>query len=195
LSCHFSTTIDEPTNHLHEAAVKWLEDYLNGLSHQTVVCVSHDVDFLDNMCTDVIHYEKRETWGPYNKLVHYKGNMKEFEKHPASKNYFRELAKEKGPLGNLNRDDDHMLKFHFPDPGRLEGIKTSTQKFIEMESVDFRYPGNDFNQLTNINLKMSLSSRVVVLGANGAGALSQSSFVLLNIANCSILTNCLFMLF
>jgi elongation factor 3 len=165
---HLLVVVDEPTNHLHETAVKWLEDYLNNLSHQTVVCVSHDVDFLDNICTDVIHYEKRGNWA-YNKLVHYKGNMTDFAKQPASKNYFRELAKEKGPLGNLNMEDDGMMKFVFPEPGRLDGIKTSTQKFIEMENVDFRYPGADQNQLTNINLKMSLSSRIVVLGANGAG--------------------------
>jgi len=161
--------MDEPTNHLARGAVEWLTEYLNDLSHQTVLCVSHDVDFLNDTMTDVIHYENREVWGPYNKLVHYKGNMTEFAKHPQSKNYFRELAKEKGPLGNLNRDDDNMMKFVFPEPGRLDGIKTSTQKFIEMENVDFCYPGVDTNQLTDINLKMSLSSRVVVLGGNGAG--------------------------
>jgi elongation factor 3 len=61
------------------------------------------------------------------------------------------------------------LLFKFPEPGRLEGIKTSTQKFLEMAGVDFRYPGASQNQLTDINLKMSLSSRVAVLGANGAG--------------------------
>ena len=38
-----------------------------------------------------------------------------------------------------------------------------------MAGVDFRYPGASQNQLTDINLKMSLSSRVAVLGANGAG--------------------------
>lgn len=161
--------MDEPTNHLARGAVQWLTDYLNGLTEQTVLCVSHDVDFLDNTMSDIIHYENREQWGPYNKLVHYKGNMAEFAKHPQSKNYFRQLAKEKGPLGTLNQDDDGMLKFVFPEPGRLDGIKTSTQKFIEMENVDFRYPGADTNQLTGINLKMSLSSRVVVLGGNGAG--------------------------
>lgn len=129
------------------------------------------------MCTDVIHYEKRDVWGPYNKLVHYKGNMEEFAKHPQSRNYFRQLAKEKGPLGNLNRDDEDMLKFIFPEPGRLDGIKTSTQKFIEMENVDFQYAGSDVKQLTGINLKMSLSSRVVVLGANGAGKITRASII------------------
>ena len=61
------------------------------------------------------------------------------------------------------------LKFVFPNPGRLEGIRTSTQKFLEMENVDYAYPGAAVNTLNNVNLKMSLSSRVAVIGANGAG--------------------------
>lgn len=35
--------------------------------------MSHDSGFLDNVCTDIIHYEKR-------KLVRYKGNLSEFVK-------------------------------------------------------------------------------------------------------------------
>jgi elongation factor 3 len=121
------------------------------------VCVSHDSNFLENVCTDVIHYEQREVWGPYRKLVHYKGSMSHFVKlQPQAKHYF-ELA--------TTTD----LSFTFPEPGRLEGIKTSTQKFLEMEHVDFKYPGRDKNQLTGITLKMTLSTRVAVLGSNGAG--------------------------
>jgi elongation factor 3 len=150
--------LDEPTNHLAQGAVKWLTDYLNGLEHQTVLTVSHDTTFLENICTDIIHYEQRNVWGPYRRLVHYKGRMSDFVKvQPQAKHYF-ELA-----------TSEDSIKFIFPDPGRLEGVKTSTQKFLEMEGVDFRYPGREGNQLTNVNLKMSLSSRVVVLGANGAG--------------------------
>ena len=79
------------------------------------------------------------------------------ELQPQAKHYFE-----------LSTNDDG-LKFIFPEPGRLEGVKTSTQKILEMENVDFRYPGADKNQLNGVNLKMTLSSRVVVLGANGAG--------------------------
>jgi elongation factor 3 len=63
------------------------------------------------------------------------------------------------------------LKFVFPDPGRLEGVRTSTQKFLEMENVDYRYPGAQVNTLNDVTLKMSLSSRVAVIGANGSGML------------------------
>jgi ABC transporter len=108
--------------------------------------------------TDIIHYEQRSVWGPYRRLVHYKTKMSGFvELQPQAKHYF-ELA-----------TNDDGLKFNFPQPGRLEGVKTATQKFLEMEHVDFCYPGVDTNQLTDVNLKMSLSSRIVILGANGAG--------------------------
>lgn len=144
--------LDEPTNHLSESAVKWITNFLQGLTDQTVLVVSHDTQFLENVCTDVIHYEQRAVWGPYRRLVHYKGRMSEFcELQPQAKHYFE-----------LTSTDD--LKFDFPDPGRLEGVRTSTQKFLEMEHVEFRYPGSKQATLKDINLKMSLSSRVVVLG-------------------------------
>jgi elongation factor 3 len=148
--------LDEPTNHLDTTTVRWLEDYLKGLKDTTVVIVSHDTRFMESVCTDVIHYEQRSHWGPHRKLVHYKGKMSEFvQKQPQAKHYFELAASD--------------LVFKFPDPGRLEGIKTSTQRFLEMENVDYAYPGAEVNTLTGINLKMSLSSRVAILGANGAG--------------------------
>jgi elongation factor 3 len=149
--------LDEPTNHLDANTVQWLTDYLNGLDHTTVICVSHDTPFMENICTDVIHYEQRDVWGPYRKLVHYKGKMSAFvARQPQAKHYFE-----------LSTTDN--LKFVFPNPGRLEGVKTSTQKFLEMEHVDYAYPGAEKNTLNDVNLKMTLSSRVAVLGANGAG--------------------------
>ena len=142
--------MDEPTNHLSKSAIEWITNYLLTLTHQTVVIVSHDTTFLENVCTDVIHYEQRDVWGPYRRLVHYKTKMSEFvQLQPQAKHYF-ELA------------TTDQVKYVFPEPGRLEGVKTSTQKFLEMERVNFRYPGRERNTLTNIHLKMTLSSRVVV---------------------------------
>uniref|UniRef100_A0A7S2LGB8 ABC transporter domain-containing protein n=1 Tax=Leptocylindrus danicus TaxID=163516 RepID=A0A7S2LGB8_9STRA len=147
--------LDEPTNHLDTKTVQWLTNYLLGLTDTTVVTVSHDTAFMEDICTDVIHYEKRDGW-IHRKLVNYRGTMSAFvKKQPQAKHYF-ELA-------------TTDLKFKFPDPGRLEGVRTSTQTFLEMGGVNFRYPGCDQYQLTDVNLKLTLSSRVVVLGANGAG--------------------------
>jgi ATPase subunit of ABC transporter with duplicated ATPase domains len=46
--------LDEPTNHLDLNAVLWLEDHLAKRFKGTVLCVSHDADFLHTICTDVI---------------------------------------------------------------------------------------------------------------------------------------------
>ena len=52
--------LDEPTNHLDVTNVAWLEKYLTGLDNVTSMIVSHDSGFLDNVCTDIIHYEDRK---------------------------------------------------------------------------------------------------------------------------------------
>ena len=77
------------------------------------------------------------------------------KKQPQAKHYF-ELA-------------TTDFKFVFPNPGRLEGVRTSTQRFLEMEGVNYRYPGVDTDTLSDVHLKMTLSSRVCLVGANGAG--------------------------
>lgn len=46
--------LDEPTNHLDLDAVLWLEDYLRSFPN-TVVVVSHAREFLNEVCTDIIH--------------------------------------------------------------------------------------------------------------------------------------------
>lgn len=149
--------LDEPTNHLDSSCVQWLTSYLITQTDTTVLCVSHDTQFMENICSDIIHYEQRVEWGPHRKLVHYKGTMSAFvQKQPQAKHYFE-----------LSETD--TLSFKFPDPGRLDGVKTSTQKIVELENVNFKYDSSDKYTLMDISLKMTLSSRAVILGANGAG--------------------------
>lgn len=64
--------LDEPTNHLDLNAVIWLDNYLQGWK-KTLLVVSHDQSFLDNVCTDVIHLDQQ-------KLFYYKGNYSMFKK-------------------------------------------------------------------------------------------------------------------
>ena len=59
--------LDEPTNHLDLEAVLWLEEYLQEYPH-TVVVVSHDRGFLNEVCTDIIEFKRR-------KLTYYRGNF------------------------------------------------------------------------------------------------------------------------
>ncbi|MBA0857689.1 hypothetical protein Goshw_015667 [Gossypium schwendimanii] len=63
--------LDEPTNHLDLRAVLWLEEYLFRWK-KTLVVVSHDRDFLNTVCTDIIHLHDF-------KLQFYRGNFDDFE--------------------------------------------------------------------------------------------------------------------
>ncbi|XP_067941052.1 ATP-binding cassette sub-family F member 1-like [Watersipora subatra] len=64
--------LDEPTNHLDLNAVIWLDNYLQNWK-KTLLIVSHDLSFLDNVCTDIIHLDMQ-------KLFSYKGNYASFKK-------------------------------------------------------------------------------------------------------------------
>lgn len=141
--------LDEPTNHLDTTNVAWLEDYLINLPEVTCIIVSHDSGFLENVCTGFIHYENR-------KLKIYKGNLSEFvRKVPEARTYYDLSAS--------------SVKFSFPTPGYLEGIKSKDKAIVKMTNVDFTYPGTERQIIKDIYLQCSLSSRVVVHGRNGAG--------------------------
>jgi len=141
--------LDEPTNHLDAVNVKWVEDYLNGLSDVTSIIVSHDSGLLERVCTHIIQIESLKLW------LH-KGNLSEFvKKVPQAKAYF-ELKSDK-------------FKFNFPQPGFLEGVKSKGKAVIKMDKVQFTYPTASRPQVAGITIRCSLSSRVACIGPNGAG--------------------------
>jgi len=69
--------LDEPTNHLDLNAVIWLDNYLQ-LYKKTLLIVSHDQSFLDNVCTDIVHLDQCKLW-------YYKGNYSMFKKMEVQK--------------------------------------------------------------------------------------------------------------
>ncbi|KAJ0398292.1 hypothetical protein P43SY_000814 [Pythium insidiosum] len=141
--------LDEPTNHLDVHAVQWLVDYLNSLENMTVLLVSHDTGFLDNVCTDILHYEAKQ-------LVLYPGSLSHFVTlHPEAKHYYELAATD--------------TVFRLPPPGRLEGISSTTRRILTLTDCSFTYPGASKPQLEDVNVKLCLASRVAVIGANGAG--------------------------
>jgi len=162
--CYDVLLLDEPTNHLDKEAVKWLENFLiNDASKEAaVVVVSHDPGFLDNMCTDIIHFADKI-------LSFYDGNFTDFKNKVNLKE--EELAallnvdEEKTWLGVQPEGAD---KFTFPLPGKLDGITNDKKSIMDLKKVTFGYSaGNPI--LKNVNCRLSLSSRVAIVGANGAG--------------------------
>eukprot|EP00879_Flechtneria_rotunda_P006615 GHRR01006952.1.p1 GENE.GHRR01006952.1~~GHRR01006952.1.p1 ORF type:complete len:430 (+),score=143.28 GHRR01006952.1:220-1509(+) len=62
--------LDEPTNHLDLEACVWLEDYLSKFK-RILLMVSHSQDFLNNVCTNIIHIHKKQ-------LNYYSGNYDQY---------------------------------------------------------------------------------------------------------------------
>eukprot|EP01111_Echinosteliopsis_oligospora_P009721 TRINITY_DN28_c0_g1_i8.p1 TRINITY_DN28_c0_g1~~TRINITY_DN28_c0_g1_i8.p1 ORF type:complete len:1060 (+),score=291.53 TRINITY_DN28_c0_g1_i8:96-3275(+) len=141
--------LDEPTNHLDVTNVAWLTNYLNSLTTATSIIVSHDSKFLDDVCTHILHYEHR-------KLGNYKGNLSKFvEIKPEAKSYYELSAA--------------RFTFKFPEPGFLDGVKSSDKAILKMTNVGYTYPNTTKMTIRNISVQCSLSSRVAVVGPNGAG--------------------------
>ncbi|KAI0476034.1 prion formation protein [Xylariaceae sp. FL0804] len=142
--------LDEPTNHLDVANIAWLEQYLKSHTDITSLIVSHDSGFLDNVTTDIYHYE------PGKKLGHFKGNLSDFVNvRPEAKAYYTLSASN--------------VQFKFPPPGILSGVKSQTRAIIRVSGVNYQYPGAPKPSLSDASCQLSLSSRVAVIGPNGAG--------------------------
>ncbi|KAK4686258.1 elongation factor 3, partial [Tremellales sp. Uapishka_1] len=142
--------LDEPTNHLDVLNVTWLIDYLTSLTNCTSIIVSHDSDFLNRTVTDVLFLNNF-------KVKRYPGNLERFV----------ELVPEAAAYFQLEAQEDYQFKL--PDPPLLDGVKTKEKSLLKMRDVSFQYPGSPVQQLYNISLQVSLSSRVAILGPNGSG--------------------------
>jgi elongation factor 3 len=139
----------QPTNHLDVINVAWVKAYINSLKNVTAIMVSHDSSFLNDCCTDILQIERL-------KLKHYRGNLDHFlEINPEARAYF-----------NLR---ESKLKFKFPQPGPIEGVKSRSKALMKMSHCYFTYDGNTVPTLFDISVQVSMCSRVGCVGENGAG--------------------------
>jgi len=166
--------LDEPTNHLDLDAVLWLDDYLSNYP-KTLLVVSHDADFLDSVCTDIVHLEER-------KLIAYKGGYTQFKKLHAQhvKEREKEVEKQqkekskgkKQTEEELTKLRDYVVKFRFLEPAR-----TDEMAGISVDDVTFSYSGKQPWLLKKLNFRFDGSTRVAVLGVNGSGKSTLLSLV------------------
>eukprot|EP00439_Symbiodinium_sp_Y106_P061558 s1907_g9.t1 len=80
---------DEPTNHLDLGAIDWLQRHLVDEYKGTVLCVSHDRDFINEVCTDIIIFADQS-------LTYFHGTLDLFEE--AAQEKARHLEKEASAL-------------------------------------------------------------------------------------------------
>lgn len=178
--------LDEPTNHLDLDAVIWLQDWLCKYDG-TLLLISHDRDFLDNIADHIVHIEQ-------NKVEIYTGNYSTFEKMRAEKlaqqqaaflKQQREIAhiqsfvdrfkaqatkarQAQSRIKALERMEliamahvDSPFDFSFPAPGRMPN------PLLKLEKANIGY--GDKTIITAASLSISPGDRIGLLGPNGAG--------------------------
>lgn len=184
--------LDEPTNHLDIEACVWLEEYLANYPH-TLVMVSHSQDFLNHVCTNIIHLKQQKFvyyGGNYNAFVKTKQDveidqMKRYHKQQEEIAHIKSFIASCGTYANkvsqgksrqkiLDKmeaagliekvQEEKSIKFNFPDCGELP------LPVLHIDDVSFSYNGKPDDFLyRDLDLSVDLDSRIALVGPNGAG--------------------------
>jgi len=176
--------LDEPTNHLDAESVQWLETTLKQY-HGTVICITHDRYFLDNVAGWILELDRGEgiPWkGNYSSWLEQKAKRLESEEKgnvKRKKILERELewvrmspkarhAKSKARLGAyenlLNQDvkqKEEKLEIFIPNGPRLGDKVIKATGVSKSFGEKLLFEGLEFNLPPN--------GIVGVIGANGAG--------------------------
>jgi len=178
--------LDEPTNHLDLPAILWLERWLKRYEGILLV-VSHDRDFLDQVCTRIANIENETIslfTGNYSQFealraeqlaqqeAMYSRQQKEIKHIQSYVDRFRYKASKarqaQSRLKMLERMEkiapahvDSPFRFHFMEP------KKQPQHLLGLIDATVGY-GDDVI-LDNIGLNLSAGDRIGLLGVNGAG--------------------------
>ncbi|KAF3886184.1 MULTISPECIES: ABC-F family ATP-binding cassette domain-containing protein [Nostocales] len=179
--------LDEPTNHLDLETIEWLETYLKGLTTPMVI-VSHDREFLDRLCTQIVETERgvSSTYlGNYSaylqqkaenqaaQLSAYERQQKELEKQQAFVDRFRASATrstqaksrekqlEKIERVEAPQSDVRTLHFRFP-PAPRSGLEV-----VKIKDLTHTY--DDKILFLGANLLVERGDRIAFVAPNGAG--------------------------
>lgn len=176
--------LDEPTNHLDAESIEWLEHHLQQYKG-TVIAVTHDRYFLDNVAGWILELDRGEgiPWkGNYSSWLDQKSKrlaQEEKQESKRQKTLERELewvrmapkarhAKSKARLANYeklagqeNREKEAKLELFIPSGPRLGG------KVIEAQNVSKAY--GDKLLFENLNFMLPPAGIVGIIGPNGAG--------------------------
>jgi ATP-binding cassette ChvD family protein len=176
--------LDEPTNHLDAESIDWLEQYLQQYAG-TVIAVTHDRYFLDNVAGWILELDRGEgiPWkGNYSSWLEQKGNRLKDEEKTASKRQkmlAKELewvrmnpkarqAKSKARLSNY----DKLLSEDLKDREDVLEIPIPNGPRLGMNVIDAEKVGKSFGEkllYDDLNFKLPPAGIVGIIGPNGAG--------------------------
>ncbi|MBD2463826.1 ABC-F family ATP-binding cassette domain-containing protein [Oscillatoria sp. FACHB-1407] len=179
--------LDEPTNHLDLETIEWLETYLKGLTTPMVI-VSHDREFLDRLCTQIVETERGVSTtylGNYStylqqkeenqqaQLSAYERQQKELEKQQAFVDRFRASATRSTQAKSREKQLEKIERIEAPTAGlrtlhfRFPPAPRSGREVVIIKDLTHAY--NDKILFLGAELLIERGDRIAVLGPNGAG--------------------------
>lgn len=176
--------LDEPTNHLDVDTIAWLQNYLKN-SKRTVLFVTHDRYFLDNVATRIFELDKlklKEYQGNYQDYLAQRAEAEEREAASLHKNqqlYKSELAWiRKSPQARATKQQARIDRFESlkedvrtdKDLGDVDISLATTRlgkKVINFENAAFVFPDRPI--FSDLNWIVQNKSRVGIVGDNGVG--------------------------
>lgn len=179
--------LDEPTNHLDLETIEWLEQYLKSLTTAMVI-VSHDREFLDRLCTQIVETERgisTSYLGNYSAYLQQKEELqeaqqsaydrqqKELEKQQAFVDRFRASATRSTQAKSREKQLEKIERIEAPTAGiakpvfRFPDAPRSGQEVVKIKDLVHTY-GEKIIFL-GAELYIERGDRIAFLGPNGAG--------------------------
>ncbi len=179
--------LDEPTNHLDLETIEWLETYLRGINTPMVI-VSHDREFLDRLCTQIVETERgvsatylgnysayllQKEEAKLSQLAAYEGQQKELEKQQAFVDRFRASATRSTQAKSREKQLDKIERIEAPDAGvrtlkfRFPPAPRSGREVVIIKDMTHSY--GEKILFLGADLLIERGDRIAILGPNGAG--------------------------
>lgn len=179
--------LDEPTNHLDLDTIEWLEGYLKSLTTPMVI-VSHDREFLDRLCTQIVETERGVSTtylGNYStylsqkqenlaaQLSSFERQQKELAKQQAFVDRFRASATRSTQAKSREKQLDKVERIEAPESGvrtlhfRFPPAPRSGREVVTITDLTHSY--EDKLLFLGANLLVERGDRIAFLGHNGAG--------------------------
>ncbi|MEQ9554034.1 MAG: ABC-F family ATP-binding cassette domain-containing protein [Coleofasciculus sp. G3-WIS-01] len=179
--------LDEPTNHIDLETIEWLENYLKGLKTPMVI-VSHDREFLDRLCTQIVETERGVSTtylGNYSAYLQQKAEMqesqlssyerqqKELEKQQAFVERFRASATRSTQAKSREKQLEKVERIEAPT-GSLKSLHfrfppapRSGREVVKIKDLVHTY--DDKILFLGADLLVERGDRIAFLGPNGSG--------------------------
>ncbi|NLQ06894.1 ABC-F family ATP-binding cassette domain-containing protein [Cylindrospermopsis raciborskii LB2897] len=179
--------LDEPTNHLDLETIEWLENYLRSLTTPMVI-VSHDREFLDRLCTQIVETERgvsttylgnysaylqQKAENEASQLSAFERQQKEIEKQQAFVDRFRASATRSTQAKSREKQLEKVERIEAPTTGvrtlhfRFPPAPRSGREVVEIKDLTHTY--GDKILFLGANLLIERGDRIAFLGPNGAG--------------------------